>query len=405
MSEAVETQTAQDFYFNPWDENFRANPYPHYRPLLAGPPRIMDMGFKFALAARYADVRAVLMDHATFSSVVPEGMAFDEQTKAFGDAPTMLSSDPPTQTRLRRLVSRDFTPRRIRELEPRIREIAKDLVDAVECKGEFDVMADLANPLPVMVISELLGVPPEEYRQFKQWSDKVVEADNALPGMPIPEDIKKAFTELKAYFADEIVRRRKNPGPDLVSALVAAHDEAEALTADELLQFLVLLLLAGNETTTNLIGNGMLALGRKPEAMATLRSKPELIRGAIEEMLRYDGPVQATFRTAMKDTNVGGTPIAAGTGTFVIVAAANRDPAQFKDPETFDIARNPNEHMAFGDGIHFCIGAPLARLEGAIAVETALERFPHLRLKNPDAPLTYKGSYFLRGLSRLEMEL
>jgi cytochrome P450 len=405
MSEAVETQTAQDFYFNPWDENFRANPYPHYRPLLAGPPRIMDMGFKFALAARYADVRAVLMDHATFSSVVPEGMAFDEQTKAFGDAPTMLSSDPPTQTRLRRLVSRDFTPRRICELEPRIREIAKDLVDAVECKGEFDVMADLANPLPVMVISELLGVPPEEYRQFKQWSDKVVEADNALPGMPIPEDIKKAFTELKAYFADEIVRRRKNPGPDLVSALVAAHDEAEALTADELLQFLVLLLLAGNETTTNLIGNGMLALGRKPEAMATLRSKPELIRGAIEEMLRYDGPVQATFRTAMKDTNVGGTPIAAGTGTFVIVAAANRDPAQFKDPETFDIARNPNEHMAFGDGIHFCIGAPLARLEGAIAVETALERFPHLRLKNPDAPLTYKGSYFLRGLSRLEMEL
>ena len=405
MSEAIETQAAQDFYFNPWDENFRANPYPHYRPLLAGPPRIVDVGYKFALAARYADVRAILIDHGTFSSVPPPGILFDEQVKAFGDAPTMLGSDPPTQTRLRRLVSRDFTPRRIRELEPRIREITKSLLDAAERKGEFDVMADLANPLPVMVISELLGVPPGEYEQFKNWSDKIVEADNTVPGMPIPDEIKNAFTELKAYFADEIVRRRKSPGPDLVSALVAAHDEAEALSNDELMQFVMLLLLAGNETTTNLIGNGILALGRNPDSMAALRSKPDLMRGAIEEMLRYDGPVQATFRTATKDTVVGGTPITAGMSAFVIIAAANRDPAQFKDPEKFDIARTPNEHVAFGEGIHFCIGAPLARMEGSIAIGAALERFPHLRLKNPDSPMTYKGSYFLRGVSRLEMAL
>ena len=265
MSEAIETQASQDFYFNPWDENFRANPYPHYRPLLAGPPRVLDMGFKFALAARYDDVRAILSDHATFSSVQPTGVGFDEQNKVFGEAPTMLGSDPPTQTRLRRLVSRDFTPRRIRELEPRIREIAKNLIDAAERKGEFDVMADLANPLPVMVISDLLGVPQEDYHRFKNWSDKIVEADNTLPGVPMPEEIKVAFTELREYFIAEIARRRKNPGTDLVSALVAAHDEAEALNADELLQFLVLLLLAGNETTTNLIGNGMLALGRNPE--------------------------------------------------------------------------------------------------------------------------------------------
>jgi len=405
MSEAVETQAPQDFYFNPWDENFRANPYPHYRALLAGPPRVLDMGYKFALVARYADVRAILMDYATFSSVQPTGVGFEEQIKVFGDAPTMLGSDPPTQTRLRRLVSRDFTPRRIRELEPRIREIAKNLIDAAERKGEFDVMADLANPLPVMVISDLLGVPPEEYQQFKNWSDKIVEADNTLPGMPIPDEIKNAFTELKAYFSAEIVRRRGNPGPDLVSALVAAHDEAEALSADELLQFVVLLLLAGNETTTNLIGNGMLALGRNPDSMAAIRSKPALMRGAIEEMLRYDGPVQATFRTATKDTVIGGTPINSGMGAFVIIAAANRDPAQFNDPERFDITREPNEHMAFGEGIHFCIGAPLARMEGSIAIGAALERFPNLRLKNPDAPVTYKGSYFLRGLSRLDMAL
>ncbi len=405
MSGAIETPAAPDFYFNPWDENFRANPYPHYRPLLAGPPRIADMGFKFVLAARYADVRSILMDYATFTSVQPAGMGFDEQTKLFGDAPTMLGSDPPTQTRLRRLVSRDFTPRRIRELDPRIREIAKNLLDAAERKGEFDVMADLANPLPVMVISDLLGVPPEEYRQFKNWSDKIIEADNTLPGMPMPDEIKTAFTELKEYFLAEIERRRKHPGPDLVSALVAAHDEAEALSADELLQFVVLLLLAGNETTTNLIGNGMLALGRDPVSMAALRAKPELMRGAIEEMLRYDGPVQSTFRTATKDTTVGGTSIESGMGVFVIVAAANRDAAQFKDPEKFDITRAPNEHVALGEGIHFCIGAPLARMEGSIAIGSALERFPHLRLKEPDAPLTYKGSYFLRGLSRLEMAL
>ena len=405
MGEALATATPPDIYFNPWDENFRANPYPHYRPLLTGPLRIIDLGFKFALAARYADVRAILIDHATFSSVQPKGMGFDEQTKIFGDAPTMLGSDPPTQTRLRRLVSRDFTPRRIRDLEPRIRDIAKNLLDAAERKGEFDVMADLANPLPVMVISDLLGVPPEEYQQFKNWSDKIIEADNTLPGMPIPDEIKSAFTELRSYFVAEIARRRKNPGTDLVSALVAAHDESEALNADELLQFLVLLLLAGNETTTNLIGNGMLALGRNPESMAALRAKPDLMRGAVEEMLRYDGPVQATFRTATKDTVVGGTQISAGMGAFVIIAAANRDPAQFKDPEKFDVTREPNDQVAFGEGIHFCIGAPLARMEGSIAIGSALERFPHLRLKNPDAPVTYKGSYFLRGLTRLEMAL
>src|SRR6266849_912341 len=204
MSEAIAAETAQEFYFNPWDEGFRANPYPHYAALLSGPPRILDMGFKFVLAARYADVRAILMDHATFSSVQPAGMGFDEQREVFGDAPTMLGSDPPTQTRLRRLVSRDFTPRRIRELEPRIREIASALLDKVAAKREFDVMADLANPLPVMVISEILGVPPAEYLQFKRWSDKVIESDNTIPGMPITDDIKNAFGELKDYFTRTI---------------------------------------------------------------------------------------------------------------------------------------------------------------------------------------------------------
>ncbi|HEY6420617.1 MAG TPA: cytochrome P450 [Candidatus Binataceae bacterium] len=408
MSEQISTQAvsaASDVYFNPWDENFRANPYPHYRPLLAGPPRIINMFQPFALIARYADNKAVLLDHAAFSSVQPESMAFAEQADLFGKAPTVLGSDPPVHTRLRRLVTREFTPRRIRELEPRIREVAATLLAKAAAKGEFDVMADLANPLPVTVISDMLGVPAEMLATFKSWSDKVVESDNTVPGTPIADDIKTAFRELNAYFAGEIERRRINPGPDLVSGLVAAHDEAEALNAAELLQFVVLLLLAGNETTTNLIGNGMLALGRHRDQLERLRKNPELMPKAIDEMLRYDGPVQATFRTATRDTMVGGTEIKSGTGAFVIVAAANRDPAQFADPERFDITRDPNDHLAFGEGIHYCLGAALARMEGAIAIGAALDRFPRLRLKDPEAPLLYKGSYFLRGLARLDMAI
>ena len=405
MSETTESApaTAADFYFNPWDEAFRANPYPHYQPLYTGAPRHLDLGFPLVLAARYADVKAILLDPGHFSSVQPKDSAFDNQAEAFGDTPTVLQSDPPNHTRLRRLVSRDFTPRRIRELEPRIRQIAATLLDKAAKSGRFDLMADLANPLPVMVIAEMLGVAPEMYETFKRWSDKVVEADNTLPGMPIPEDIKTAFAELRGYFSAEIARRRKSPGADLVSALVAAHDEAEALSADELLQFVILLLLAGNETTTNLIGNGTLALGRHPQQMRMIQATPAMLPRAIEEMLRYDGPVQSTFRVTSSDSVVGGDEIKSGTGVFVILAAANRDPAMFPEPDRFDITRTPNEHLALGEGIHFCIGAGLARLEAVIAMGAMLERFPRLRLAAPDAPLKYKGSYFLRGLAGLDL--
>jgi cytochrome P450 len=399
------TTDSAGIYFNPWDESFRANPYPHYQPLFAGPPRIINLVVDMALVARYADVRAVLLDHANFSSAQLATSGFEEQNNLFGHDPSMLVADPPVHTRLRRLVSRDFTPRRIRELEPRIREIAAQLVDTAERKGSLDVMADVANTLPVMVIAEMLGVPPEMYQTFKHWSDKIVEADNVLPGMPMPDDIKLAMSELRDFFSTQIEQRRGRPGPDLVSALVAAHEQSEALSAGELLAFVILLLLAGNETTTNLIGNGTLALGHHPDQMSLLRQQPELMPRAIDEMLRYDGPVQSTFRTAICDTNVGGTDIKAGTGVFVMVAAANRDPAHFPDPDKFDITRDPNDHLAFGEGIHFCLGSGLARVEGSIAIATMLERFPRLRLANPEAPLKYKGSYFLRGLAQLEMAI
>jgi cytochrome P450 PksS len=302
-------------------------------------------------------------------------------------------------------VSRAFTPKRIRQLVARIRDFTANLIDRAARKGELEVMTDLANPLPVMVIAEMLGIPPEDYEKFKGWSDTVIESDNTPPGVPLPAAVKDTFTSLRAYFVAEIEKRRRNPGQDLISVLVAAREEAEALSEDELVTFVVLLLLAGNETSTNLIGNGMLALGRNRDQMDLLAREPALMTSAIEEMLRYDCAVQSTIRYPKADVEVRGVEVKAYTPTFVMVAAANRDPAQFPNPDGFDIRRAPNEHLAFGDGIHYCLGAPLARLEGAIAIGAALARFPRLRIADPDRPLHYKGSYFLRGLAELRMAI
>jgi cytochrome P450 len=222
--------------------------------------------------------------------------------------------------------------------------------------------------------------------------------------MPLPQKVRDAFAALRQYFIAEINRRKRAPGDDLVSVLLAAHEGSEEVLSEaELVAFVVLLLLAGNETTTNLIGNGMLALMRNPEQLERLRCEPELIRPAIEEMLRYDGPVQATMRYIRQDVEIAGAQVPAGTLIFVLLAAANRDPAAFAEPEAFDIARAPNEHLAFGEGIHFCIGAPLARMEGAIAIGSLLARYPKLRESAPQAPLKYKGSFFLRGLAALPL--
>jgi cytochrome P450 len=392
-------------YFNPWDPEFRANPYPYYGAINAGPPKLIDLFGPTALVGRYDDVTAVLKDHARFSSEQRMRSPEMRDEGAFRGSATMLFSDPPVHSRLRRVVARDFTPRRIRDLEPRVREIASALLDRVEGKGALEVMDDVANALPVMVIAEMLGVPADKYAMFKDWSDRIVTGGNTLPGMPMPPEIKDSTDALRAYFAAEIENRRSHPGSDLVSALVAAHDDNEAMDAGELLAFVVLLLLAGNETTTNLIGNGMLALGRNPEQMDLLRRSPELTPRAIEEILRYDGPVQSTTRTANVEVNLGGTIIPAETGCFIVLAAANRDPARFPDPDRFDLTREPRDHVAFGEGIHFCIGAPLARLEGAIAIGEMLRRFPKLRMKDPSAAVEYKGSYFLRGLAALPMAL
>ncbi len=395
----------QEVYFNPWDESFRANPYPHYWPLLAGPPRVIDGLMPMVLVARYADVTAVLRDHQHFSSVQPRTPLFQRRRDAFGDTPTVLFSDPPVHTRLRRLVAPAFTARRMRDLEPRIRAIADRLLASAQQRGRFEVMADLANPLPVMAIAEMLGVPPGDYEKFKAWSDIVVEGDNTLPPAPFPAAVRGALGAIVEYFQAEVERRRRHPGDDLVSILIAAREEGDKLSEAELMAFIVVLLLAGNETTTNLIGNGMRALAEHPEQLAMLRARPELMASAIEEMLRYDAPAQCAVRFTGAPAEVAGVAVPAGSMAFVVLAAANRDPAQFPEPERFDIARTPNEHLAFGAGIHFCIGAALARIQASIAIGAALDRFPHLKLAAPGAPLAYKGSYFLRGLAELPMAI
>jgi len=396
---------ANQIYFNPYDESFRANPYPHYVNMLAGGPWMIESMIPMAIFARYADVLAVLRDPERFSSVQPTSPMTARRQEVFGDTATVLFSDPPVHTRLRRIVSRAFTARRIRDLEPGIRILTAQLLDKAAARGELELMADLAVPLPVMVIAGMLGVPAELYETFKKWSDIIVEGDNEPPTLPMPRAVKAAFDELVDYLHKQVDYRRKNPGDDLISLLVAAHEESDALSEAEVIAFIVILLLAGNETTTNLIGNGMLALGRNPEQFELLRRNPDLLPGAIEEMLRYDSPAQSAVRFARGDIEFNGVRIRNGSFVFPVLAAANRDPAQFPEPDRFDITRDPNDHLAFGAGNHYCIGAALGRMEATAAIGGLLDRFPGLRLADPAVRPAYKGSYFLRGLADLRMAI
>ena len=392
-----------EFYFNPFDADFRANPYPHFPALLDGPPRQLNLMMPTTLIARYDDVVTVLHDHDRFTVRRPE-IPGRQRIDPFGGAPTILTADPPIHSRLRKLVSKAFTPRRVRELEPRVREITAELLSQANSSTGIEAMAALANPLPVIVIAEMLGVSAGDHAQFKQWSNDLITSfgqENLTSG-PSEAGIA-ARNALRGYLAEAIKQRTANPAEDLISALVTARDESDALSEDELLAFVVLLLLAGNETTTNLIGNGLLALCRHPDQQNRLRENRDLIPKAIEEMLRFDPPVQMTLRVPTAATNVSGTDIPAGSLCFILLAAANRDPAHFPQPENFDVARDPNEHVAFGEGIHFCLGAPLARLEGAIAIELMLDKFPRLQLASPQAKLEYRGSMALRGLSELRL--
>ena len=323
----------------------------------------------------------------------------------------MMFLDPPDHTRLRSLVSQAFTPRMVESLRPRIQGLVDELLDAVVETGEMDVLADLAYPLPTVVICELLGVPAEDREKFKGWS---ADASRMLDGYLDQAAMDKGLVAgmyLFQYFTDLVDERRRQPRADLLSALLASRAPSgpssgtaaagDTLTHAELLSTATLLFVAGFETTMNLVGNGTLALLRHPDQLARLRDDPSLVRTGVEELLRYDGPVHVTARIATTDVEIGGETVRAGEQAVAILGAANRDPEEFVDPDRLDVARTPNRHLGFGGGPHFCLGASLARMEGQIAFATMLRRLPGLELAT--AVPTYRDHYVIRGLTDLRV--
>ncbi len=316
-----------------------------------------------------------------------------------GGLRSMLVLDPPDHTRIRGLVSKAFTPRQVTRLRDRITDLVRELLDAAEAKGELDVMTELAAPLPAIVIADLLGVPREDYAIFKAWATDIV----SVVGNPDPlgaiARADSAMQSLLAYLGAIIAKRRSDPRDDLISAMIAAQEAHDALSDAELLATCNLLLLAGHETTTNLIGNGLYALLRHPAELARLEREPALVKSAIEEMLRYDSPVQATFRIPTEEIPLGGQVLPKGALVIAAIGAANRDPAVFPEPDRFDVGRADNRHLSFGFGAHFCLGAPLARLEGELVFGALIERFARLELAADK--VAYRPNMILRGLTSL----
>jgi cytochrome P450 len=344
---------------------------------------------------RYAEVQRVLSDYTTFSS--ERGRRTGQEAEA-GLHDSLISTDPPRHRHLRDLVNLAFTPRAVERLAPRITEIVHQLLDAAAPNQGMDVIWDFAYPLPVIVIAELLGVPAEERDRFKRWSDAIVTGGDETLGF------RQAQGEMAAYFTGLIEERRRAPREDLITSLLSAEVEGERLELNAMLGFCMLLLVAGNETTTNLIGNAVWCLDEAPEAFATVRDDPALLPSAIEEVLRYRSPVQSMFRTVAADTMLGGKTLRANEPVLAWIGSANRDDAVFPEAEQFQIQRSPNRHLAFGYGIHFCLGAPLARLEARIALGALIERFPRLR-RVPDARPAPLESVVVYGLKRLPVSL
>ncbi len=387
--------------YNPLAAHVARDPYPFYERLRTRDPvhrsRLMDMW----VFSRHADVDAVLRDFRRFSSDQRKRDPARQRRSALAQIPdpTILFLDPPDHTRLRTLVNKAFTPKAVADLEPRIRRMTRTLLDAAPDPNRFDLMEALANPLPVMVIAEMLGVPVEDRAQFREWSNQRARILEPMIGERERRIANEASKSLDEYFLSIIKLRRIVPRDDIISALVHVEEEGDRLTEREMLGMLRLLLVAGNETTTNLIGNGMLALLRHPEQLQALRDDPSRIPGAVEELLRYDSPVQGTVRLVLEDCEVNGVPLQRDDNVLLLIGSANRDPQVFDHPDQLDVGRRDNNHVAFGRGIHFCLGAPLARLEGRVAIEVLLERYPSLRLES-DRP-AFRSSIVLRGLERL----
>ncbi len=358
--------------------------------------------------SRYEDIRHVLRNPQQFSSTrLASGKSIIGRTDivqeevAPAGTPTMLGADRPDHTRLRKLVSMDFTPSKMARMRPRIQMITDQLLKDARSAGDFDIVKNLAEPLPVTVIAELLGIPPEQGKQFKCWSDAAT--------APIPPDASDAdvlarntqIVEFRIYLQNQIEQRHANPTDDFIGRLVSAHDEDSKLSDDEVLAGINLLLLAGNETTTNLISNAILALTRFPARQAELREHPELIDDAIEEFLRYDGSVQFTLRELTEPAEFHGQRVAAGESVVILLASANRDDLVFQDPEVLDFHRPKEKHLGFGDWIHICLGQFLARMETRAAILGVLAEFGEFELAVPEEEVIYRPNFNLRGPSYL----
>ncbi len=392
------------------DPAVRADPHPTYHRVRAETPRLFFPDANEWLFTRWDDCEAVLRDPRFSSNPVHrvtdvpiEQRSPREQAAASGELTTLLFLDPPDHTRIRSLVSKAFTPRTVERLRPHIVDLCDAILDDAAQRGHLDVVSDLGYQLPVTVICELMGVPLADRDRFGPWASA---ASRLLDGDFLPEAELMAgmvaMMEFVQYFSDLFEVRRAEPGDDLVSALIAAEEEGDRLSESELNSIVVLLFIAGHETTMNLIGNGTSALLHHPDQLDRLRRRPDLIGSTVEELLRYDGPVHLTGRTATTDLRIGDAEISAGQGVVTLLAAANRDPERFESPDALDIDRPDTRHLTFSHGIHYCLGAALARVEGQCAIGRLVERFDRIELSEEP---TYRDHFILRGLNSLHVSV
>ncbi|MBT2582890.1 cytochrome P450 [Planococcus sp. ISL-109] len=382
---------------------FTKNPYPAYARLREEDPvhqaRFPD-GQKGWLVTRYTDAEAVLKDPRfikDFSKLFGGSM---DQMSVFTQ--NMLFSDPPDHKRLRALAQKAFTPKMIEGIRPRIQDITDELLEQIDGKAKVNLIDEFAFPLPIIVICEILGVPSEDRDKFRMWSNSLIEGTSGEAGVSVYEHMNEFIRYLGEWFA----KVREQPGDDLISRLIEAEESGERMTEKELYGLVSLLIIAGHETTVNLIGNTVLALLEHPEHQHLLREHPEKIAQAIEESLRFNGPVEfSTSRWAAEDMEFGGKTIHRGDLVVVALNAANHDPEQFDNPELFDILREKSPHLAFGKGIHFCLGAPLARLEAQIAIDGLLQRFPGMTLAVEESELEWRPGMIVRGVREIPVEL
>ncbi|MEO5898498.1 MAG: cytochrome P450 [Ilumatobacteraceae bacterium] len=406
------TSTAGSPPFNPFDPAFRADPYPFYERLRETEP-VHVSPFGFVVLSRYEDVARTLrgnefsrdVEANASATVDPARERRRERLRARREsgvgAKNILNLDPPDHTRLRRLVSLAFTPSSIERLRPRIEQLVDDILDRAADRGSMELVDDLAFPVPFQVISDLLGMPTEREAEIREWSQTLTAALEPTADEGTLEDAEAAADLLGTYLRDVIADRRLHPGDDLLSLLLTVEEAGDRLSPAELISFVVLLYVAGHETTVNLIGNGILALLRHPGELRRWRDDPSLDAGAIDELLRFDGPVQQTVRIPMQTVRYGDVEVPAGSTVLTVLGAANHDPAMFGDPGTLRLDRpNAGRHLAFAGGIHYCLGASLAKLEATVAITSVIRRFPDLALAGEPR---WRDRLTIRGVDHLPL--